>query len=103
MGRALGLDELDALEKYAKRVCKKVKHRKPKGKQWYKICDMNYPCCTKMGTAEMIKYAKKQLFFNKRVHKLDKDVMSKDLDEPINAWVYLKNIGIGTKTNRKTW
>ena len=51
---------------------------------------------------EIKKLAKEMLKHNKRLG-FDREVMSRDLNEDINAWVYLKNIGIGVKTNRKKW
>ena len=68
---------------------------------WYEVSDLVYPSGKRLNQKQMIQYAKKNLSINKRVHGLDKEVMAKDLDKPINAWVYLKNIGIGRKTNRK--
>ena len=54
------------------------------------------------GTSAMKKLAKTQLKVNKQ-QGYDKEIYSGDLNEPINAWVYLKNIGMGIKTNRKKW
>ncbi len=71
-----------------------------KKEYWYKIWDFNSPSGKKLTENQMIKYAKKSLSVNKK-HHLDRELKSKDLNRPINAWVYLKNIGVGVKTNRK--
>jgi hypothetical protein len=56
----------------------------------------------KMTRGQMMIFAKKQLKFNKE-QGIDKELTQKDLSQPINAWVYLKNIGLGVKTNCKRW
>jgi len=35
----------------------------------------------------------------KKIHGLDKEVKSKDLSDETNAWVYLRNIGLGMEKN----
>ena len=74
-----------------------------KKEYWYLIQDLIYPGGADLTTTEMVNYAKKQLKINKSVHGLDKEITLKDLSLPINAWVYLENIGIGLETNRKSW
>lgn len=56
----------------------------------------------KMTEPEMVKYAKGTL---KNVHNLgdDEEMKVNDLSRPINAWVYLKDLGLGVKTNCKRW
>lgn len=56
----------------------------------------------RMTTGEMKKYAKKMLKVSKK-QGLDTHVTSRDLNNDMNAWVYLKNIGCGLRTNRKEW
>lgn len=75
---------------------------------WYEVFDMDEADNAKLNAmvrvneTRMIKYAKKHLKDNKSLG-YDKNITQKDLSRPINAWVYLKNIGIGGKTNRKVW
>jgi len=66
----------------------------------YLICSVEHPKCKKMKKKEMIVYAKKQLSWNKKIHGLDKEVKSKDLSDETNAWVYLRNIGLGMEKTR---
>jgi len=69
----------------------------------YLIRSFEFPTGTKeMNTTEMIKFAKHTLRHNKRMG-YDKGVTQKDLDMPINAWVYLRNVGLGIKTDRTKW
>ena len=73
---------------------------------WYEVIGIDIDTPTlkkKLTTGEMIKYAKKSLQVNKKVHKLDMSIKSKDLNDHMNAWVYLKNVGQGLRTNRKEW
>lgn len=56
----------------------------------------------KMDQSQMMIFAKKQLKFNKE-QGIDKELTQKDISQPIHAWVYLKNIGLGVKTNCKQW
>ena len=73
---------------------------------WYEVIGIDVDTPTlkkKITTGEMIKRAKKLLQVNKKVHKLDMIINSKDLNNPMNAWVYLKNVGQGLRTNRKEW
>jgi hypothetical protein len=52
---------------------------------------------------EMVKISKHALKTAKS-YGLDKGVTQKDLNRPVNAWSYLKNIGLGLKTNHpKRW
>jgi len=102
MGRGLGLDELYALEQGFHKFLTDDKKPKKRG-HWYEVVDFENPRGKYLNTTEMVKYSKKQLSINKRVHGLDKEVLSKDLSRPINAWLYLKNVGIGQKTNRNEW
>jgi hypothetical protein len=76
-----------------------------KRKCWYTIqgFDIDTPNMKKkMTEKEMIRYAKKQL---KSEHSQGQERRTKisDLSEPINAWVYLKDNGLGIKTNCKKW
>jgi len=73
---------------------------------WYEVIGVDIDTPTKkkkMTTGEMIKYAKKALQINKNVHKLDTRIKTQDLNDTMNAWVYLKNVGQGLRTNRKEW
>lgn len=65
---------------------------------YYHIQSVEHPLGKTLKKDEMIKYAKEQLKINKKVHGIDKEIETKDLDDEINAWVYLRNIGLGVKT-----
>ena len=72
-------------------------------KYWYDVKGFQFEGNSKrMSTGEMKSYAKQMLKVNKK-QGLDTHVTSKDLDNAMNAWVYLKNIGLGVRTNRKEW
>jgi len=82
------------------------KNKMKKKVYWYEVIGIDIDTPTskkKLTTGEMIKYAKKSLQVNKKVHKLDTSIKSKDLNDHMNAWVYLKNVGQGLRTNRKEW
>jgi hypothetical protein len=72
---------------------------KKKLRIWFKIIDLENPNGKYLNKTEMQSYAKRMLSINKKVHGLDRDIKSKDLDDLINAWVYLRNIGLGHSTN----
>jgi hypothetical protein len=93
----LSLSELKALKDY---VNKEIKEKKKK--YYYKVCAVDHPC-KKMNQSQMIKYAKKQLSFNKKNFGMDKEIKSSDLNKAVNAWIYLNNIGLARGTNRKLW
>ena len=65
----------------------------------YRIRDMLYPHGKDMDEKHMMQHAKSQLKHNHRIG-LDKEVKLSDLNDPVNAWVFLRNIGIGEK---KLW
>ena len=69
-------------------------------KFWYKIFDVKNSVLKRLNEDQMVRYAKNSLLLNKKMG-LDKELKYKDLNTKINAWVYLKNIGIGIETNRK--
>ena len=56
----------------------------------------------KMTEPEMVKYAKSTLKFEHERGQ-EKETKINNLTQPINAWIFLKDLGLGVKTNCKQW
>jgi len=97
----MGLDELSYLRKKVETF--PYKKQAKKEKHYFIVRGLQFEDFEKtMNQQQMIKYAKKMLAMNK-LQGLDREITSKDLSVPINAWVYLRNIGLGLRTNKTKW
>lgn len=70
--------------------------KKPINMAKYFICDIINPSGLGLNTTEMIYFAKQKLAENKKIG-IDTELKSKDLNDKVNAWIYLLNIGMGVK------
>jgi len=70
--------------------------KKPINMAKYFICDIINPSGLGLNTTEMIYFAKQKLAENKKIG-IDTELKSKDLNDKVNAWIYLLHIGMGVK------